>query len=208
MKHKCSPALSSAGARTSPASRGRDCIARLSSAILSSALLLSLSGCSKSDQDQAQKALQGGANDAWICTQVRAAATALDPATVSLIKVSCEPGVVTMTGQVRSKEEREQLIAAARKIDGVKTVVAHIEVNPKAPTGNEIADDLALAAKVRVAIAGQTGVNALKIDVSAHRSVVTLTGTVPSPALKTVAVDAAHSVTGVKGVVDRLAVQR
>lgn len=187
MRRKCSRALLSAGLL---------------------ALSLSLGACSKTDQEQAQKALQGGANDAWICAQVRASAAALDPATVSLIKVSCAPGVVTMTGQVRSKEERGQLIAAARKIDGVKTVVAHIEINAKAPTGNEIADDLTLATKVRVAIAGQTGVNALNIDVSAHRSIVTLSGKVPSPALKTVAVDAARGVTGVKGVVDKLTVQR
>jgi osmotically-inducible protein OsmY len=204
MERGCSAALLSAG----PASRGRDY--RLLSAALSAciALMLALGACSKSDQEQTQRAIERGANDAWICTQIRASATALDPATVSLIKISCAPGVVTMTGQVRSKEEREQLIVAARKVDGVKTLVAHIEINPKAPTGNEIADDLTLATKVRVAIAGQTGVNALKIDVTAHHSVVTLTGKVPSPALKAVAVDAARSVTGVQGVVDKLTVQR
>lgn len=188
------------------AARAKRNAALLSAGVI--ALTLALAACSKSDQEQAQKALQGGANDAWICTQIRASATALDPATVSLIKISCAPGVVTMTGQVRSKQEREQLIDAARKVDGVKTVVAHIEINPKAPTGNEIADDLTLATKVRVAIAGQAGVNALKIDVTAHRSVVTLTGKVPSRALKTVAVDAARSVSGVRGVVDKLAVER
>jgi hyperosmotically inducible periplasmic protein len=187
------------------AARGKDSPALLSAGL---ALILALGACSKSDQEQTQKALERGANDAWICAQIRASATALDPATVSLVKISCAPGLVTMTGQVRSKDEREQLIAAARKVEGVKSLVTHIDINPKAPTGNEIADDLALATKVRVAIAGQTGVNALKIDVTAHRSVVTLTGTVPSPALKLVAVDTARGVTGVKGVVDKLAVQR
>jgi osmotically-inducible protein OsmY len=181
--------------------------ALLSSGILAT-LLLAAAACSKSDQEQTQKALQGGANDAWICTQVRAAATALDPATVSLVKISCAPGVVTMTGQVRSKEEREQLIEAARKVEGVKSVVAHIEINPKAPTGNEIADDLTLATKVRVALAGQTGVNAIKIDVTVHRGVVTLAGNVPSTALRSVAVDTARGVSGVKGVVNKLTVER
>jgi len=172
------------------------------------AFVLALTACSKSDQEQAQKALQGSANDAWICAQIRASATALDPATVSLVKISCAPGVVTMTGQVRSKEEREQLVEAAHKVEGVKSVIVNIQINPKAPTGNEIADDLTVATKVRVALASQTGVNAVKIDVTVHRGVVTLTGSVPSKALRSVAVDAARGVSGVKGVVNKLTVER
>jgi osmotically-inducible protein OsmY len=109
---------------------------------------------------------------------------------------------------VHSAQESEQLAAAARKVDGVKVVDAHLVVNPKAPTGNEIAEDTALAAKVRVAIAGQTGVNAFKINVTAHRGVVTLDGGVPSRAIKTVALDTARGVDGVKGVVDKLEIQR
>lgn len=167
-----------------------------------------LTGCSKSDQEQTQRAIERGAGDAWMCTQVRASATALDPATVSLVKIECAGSTVTMSGQVRSAQELQQLVAAARKVDGVKVVNSRITVNPKAPTGNEIADDVTLAGKVRVAIAGQTGVNALKIDVSAHRGVVTLTGGVPSAAIKTVAVDTARGVNGVKGVVDKLQIQR
>ena|SRR5215469_5814707 len=172
------------------------------------AVLAAVTACSKSDQDQTQRALQQAGGDAWICTQVRSAAAALDPATISLVKVECTKGVVTMSGQVRSGQEREQLIAAAQKVQGVTSVVSHVHVNPKAPTGNEIAGDVAIAAKVHVAIAGQTGVNALKINVSSHNGVVTLGGSVPSPAIKTVAVDAARGVDGVKRVVDKLAVQR
>jgi osmotically-inducible protein OsmY len=169
---------------------------------------LVIAGCSKSDQDQAQRAIERGATDAWICTQVRGSATALDPATVSLVKIECTAGVVTMRGQVRSAQELEQLVKAARHVNGVKVVQVHVAINPKAPTGNEIADDVSLAAQVRVAIAGQTGVNALKIDVSSHRGVVTLEGDVPSRAIETVAVDTARGTSGVKGVVDKLRIQR
>ncbi|MBV8170816.1 MAG: BON domain-containing protein [Candidatus Eremiobacteraeota bacterium] len=175
---------------------------------LAAGALIALSACSKSDQEQTQRALEQAGGDAWICTQVRTAATTLDPATVSLVKIECHSGTVTMDGQVRSAQEREQLVAAARNVQGVKSVVTHVRVNPKAPTGNEIADDVALEAKVHVAIAGQTGVNALKINVSSHKGVVTLDGTVPSPAIKTVALEAARGVNGVKRVVDKLAVQR
>jgi osmotically-inducible protein OsmY len=167
-----------------------------------------LVACSKSDQDQTQRTIERSAGDAWLCAQARAAATALDPATVSLVKIECSPGTVALRGEVRSAQERDQLIAAVGKIDGVKAVFAQIRVNPKAPTGNEIADDVTLATKVHVALAGQTGVNALKIGVAVHNGVATLTGDVPSPAIKTVAVDATRGVKGIKGVVDKLEVQR
>jgi len=175
---------------------------------LALALMLGLAACSRSDQQQAQRAIERGAGDALICAQVRTSATALDPATVSLVKIECTAGNVAMSGQVRSAQERDQLIRAAREVQGVKSVTADIKINPKAPTGNEIADDVTLATKVRVAIAGQTGVNALKIGVVAHRGVITLTGDVPSPAVKSVAYDTARGVAGVKGVVDKLEVRR
>ena len=124
------------------------------------------------------------------------------------MKISCARGVVTLKGQVRSAQERSQLEAATRKVDGVRAVNTEIAINPKAPTGNEIADDLTLAAKVRVALAGQTGLNAFKLNISAHRGVVTLEGSVASQALKSVALDTARGVNGVKGVVDKLSVQR
>lgn len=169
---------------------------------------LSLNACTKSEQEQAQQQIQNQAGDAWTCTQVRAGATELDPATVSLVKISCAGGVVTMQGQVRSAQERAQLINIARKVKDVRRVKSEIAVNPKAPTGNEIADDVALAARVQVALAGQTGVNAFEIGVSAHRGIVTLTGTVPTRSVKTVALDTARSVSGVKGIVDKIQVHR
>src|ERR1700694_4401603 len=123
------------------------------------ASIVAFAGCSKAEQAQTQKQIQRQASDAWTCTQVRAAATELDPATVSLIKISCAQGVVKLQGQVSSAQEQAELATAARKVDGVRTVIVNVTVNPKAPTGNEIADDLGIAAKVRVALAGQTGTN-------------------------------------------------
>ena len=181
---------------------------RLAIAFAGALAVACASACSKADQDQTSQAISRSASDVWLCAQVRAKATELDPATVSLIKVSCTKGFVSMAGQVRSTQEREQLEEAVGKIDGVKGTAFIIAVNPKAPTGNEIADNVALEAKVRLALAGQTGVNAFKLHVSAHHGVVTLTGSVPSASLRTVARDTARGVHGVKGVVDDLSVER
>ncbi len=175
---------------------------------LAAAIGLALVACSKTDQQEAQRELQRQSADLWMCTQVRAAATALDPATIQLLSITCAHGTVTLQGVVRSAQERSQLEAAARKVQGVHRVTVKIAVNPNAPTGNELAEDAALGTRVRFALAQQTGMNAFKLDVDVHRGVVTLSGAVPSRAVKTVALDTVRSVDGVKGVVDKVKIQR
>ncbi|HEV2038235.1 MAG TPA: BON domain-containing protein, partial [Candidatus Eremiobacteraceae bacterium] len=77
-------------------------------------------------------------------------------------------------------------------------------VNPKAPTAEEIANDLSLQAKVKTALAAQTGVNALKVQVSVHSGVVLLEGSVPSKTVHDLVVETARGVSGVHRVVDHL----
>jgi len=175
---------------------------------LAATLALALAGCSKTDQEEAQRELQRQSSDLWICAQVRTAATALDPATVQLLSVSCAHRVVTLQGQVRTATERAQLEAAAKKVKGVTRVDMKVAINPNAPTGNEVAEDLALDGKVRLALAQQTGMNAFKFDVQVHRGVVTLSGTAPSRAVKSVAIETVRGIDGVKGVVDKVTVKK
>lgn len=175
---------------------------------LATIVVLALGACSKADQEEAQRELQRQSADLLICAQVRAAATALDPATVQLLNISCAHAAVTLQGQVRSAAERAQLEAAAKKVNGVKRVIMKVAVNPNAPTGNEVAEDLALDGRIRFALAQQTGMNAFKFDVVVHRGVVTLSGTVPSRTIKTLALDTVRGVDGVKSVVDKVKVQK
>ena len=175
---------------------------------LATLFALGLVACSKTDQEEAQRELQRQSTDLFICAQVRTAATTLDPATIQLVNITCTHAKVTLQGQVRSEAERAQLEAAAKKVKGVKGVIMKVAINPNAPTGNEVAEDLALDGKIRLALAQQTGMNAFKFDVEVHRGVVTLTGTVPSRAVKAVALDTVRTVDGVKGVVDKVKVQK
>ena len=175
---------------------------------LATLFMLALGACSRTDQEEAQRELQSQSADLLICAQVRAAATTLDPATVQLLNVSCAHGSVTLQGQVRNVAERTQLLAATKKVKGVKRVIMKVAINPNAPTGNEIAEDLTLDGRVRLALGQQTGMNAFKLDVTVHRGVVTLSGTVPSRTVKTLALETVRGVDGVKGVVDRVKVQK
>jgi osmotically-inducible protein OsmY len=168
------------------------------------AFIVALSGCTASQQERAKST----ANDAFIAAQVRAKIAAVDPATVSLVQIGVENRRVTLEGQVHSDQERARVDQAVRGITGVAGIDDRLRVNPKAPTANEIAADLELQTRVQAAIAAQTGVNALKINVSAHNGVVMLGGTVASNTIHTLVTQTVRSVSGVARIVDRLRLQR
>jgi osmotically-inducible protein OsmY len=162
--------------------------------------MVALSGCSSSQQERAKSDM----NDAFIAAQIHTKLVAIDPATVSLVKVDVAQGVVTLSGQVHSQTERDKVDEAARSVSGVKRVNDRLAVNPKAPTANEIAGDVSLQAKVKAALAAQTGVNALKVAVSVHAGVVALEGTYASAALHEVILETVRGVRGVRRIEDRL----
>jgi osmotically-inducible protein OsmY len=159
--------------------------------------------CSPAQQQSAKRT----ADDALIAAQARAAITAIDPATVTLVSLSVRDGIVSLSGEVPSPAERTRIERVVRGIAGVRGVRDRLRINPKAPTAREIADDLALQARIQAALAAQTGVNALRVGVSVHRRVATLTGSVPNATVHALVVQTARGVHGVARVVDRLRVQ-
>lgn len=168
------------------------------------AITMAALGCTASQQERAKST----ANDALIAAQVRTKIATIDPATVSLVKVEVENRRVSLSGQVHSDQERSQVDQAVRSIAGISGVDDRLQVNPKAPTANEIAADLELQTRVQAALAAQTGVNALKINVSAHGGAVTLGGTVASSTVHALVIQTARGVPGVARVIDRLRIQR
>ena len=163
-----------------------------------------LAGCTASQQQRARSDV----NDAVMTAQIKAKIAAIDTATLSLVNVDVNHGAVTLTGQVHSETERIKVDAAARSVSGITRFDDRIIVNPKAPTAEEVANDLALEAKVKTALTAQTGVNALKVQVSAHGGVVLLEGTVASKALHEVIIETTRDVHGVRRVIDHLRLER
>jgi hyperosmotically inducible protein len=159
--------------------------------------------CTPSQQQQAKST----ANDAFLTAQVKTRIAAIDPTTLSLVTVDVSNARATLTGQVPSLSEKVKIDQAVRGISGIVSVKDRLRVNPRAPTAKQIEADVSLQARVQTALAAQTGINALKIGVSAHDGVVVLTGTVPNGTVRTLAVQTAQGVSGVQRVIDRLKVQ-
>jgi predicted small secreted protein len=70
-----------------------------------------------------------------------------------------------------------------------------------------VIDDAAITTKVKSAVLAEPGLKSLQINVDTKDAVVTLSGTVDTPALKDRAVQIAQSVQGVKSVTDNLSVK-
>ena len=142
--------------------------------------------------------------DGLLAAKVRAEVVAVDVDAATHLGVHVQDGDVTLRGVVRTEAERSKIDVAVRKVDGVKALHDDIHINPKASSFS--GGDFALAAHATATLAAQTGINAANIRVSAQNGVVTLTGSVPSPSIKTTAVESVEHLSGVKRVVDRLRV--
>lgn len=70
-----------------------------------------------------------------------------------------------------------------------------------------VVDDAAITTKVKSAVLAEPGLKSLQINVDTKDAVVTLSGTVDTPELKSRAVQIAQSVQGVKSVNDNLSVK-
>ena len=173
-------------------------------AAVAAAAAIALAGCTQSDRNQTQAA----ANDEFIAAQVHAKALAIDAATVTLLHVTCVNGIVTLEGRISSAKERAAIEAAARTVDGVHDVIDHVAIDPRAPTGAQMEADLALAARIKAALAAQIGVNAASVHVDVHRGVVTLTGTLPTPAHREVADETVRGIRGVVRLIDEIAITK
>lgn len=186
-------------------------------------------------------------NDAWITTQIHAKFFADADVKGRNIDVDTSSGVVTLSGEVHSANERAQALAKAKSVDGVTRVVDKLTLTPGDPPASAEARDKADKAKDKIeGTAGKakaewpkkkaegkdamdrtgtaitdtwittkiqskyfldTDVKGINIDVDTKDGVVTLTGSVGSPAVQKEAVALARSTDGVKQVVDKLVVK-
>ena len=70
-----------------------------------------------------------------------------------------------------------------------------------------VVDDAAITTKVKTAVLAEPGLKSLQINVDTKDAVVTLSGTVDTPELKSRAIQIAQGVQGVKSVNDNLSVK-
>jgi hyperosmotically inducible protein len=133
------------------------------------------------------------------------------------IEVSHHDGVVTLTGNVDTPDQKEQALALARTTEGVHDVVDRIATRTgsgqgDAPdvdrTAGEAVDDASVTRHVKARLLDDEIVRGLHIDVDTKQGVVYLTGTVRSEQERDRALELARSAPGVRDVQANLKIQR
>ena len=130
------------------------------------------------------------------------------------IEIGVSGAEVSLSGTVEKANTQELAPQAAKSVKGVEKVDNRIQVGATSVSKAKVSADRTatklknslLEAKVKARLFDQVGGNALKISVEASGGVVRLTGTVPTPEIRTTAVDTARKTGGVKRVHDALSV--
>src|SRR5262245_59714953 len=125
------------------------------------------------------------------------------------IEVTTKDGVVTLSGNINSQEEKDRAMEIARTTKGVKSVVDMRAVRTSAESGDapeperivgEHVDDAVISASVKTRLLEDPMVKGSKIDVDTRAGVVFLTGSVHSQEESDRAVEIARGTDHVKDV--------
>jgi hyperosmotically inducible protein len=150
-----------------------------------------------------------------ITTEVKAKLIADPVVSAAEIQVETHEGVVTLKGNIDSKEAKQHALDLARSTRGVRKVKDLIEV--RLPSGEGEApkpgrtigvtiDDAVLTMRVKRRLLDDPGVKALKIDVDTREGIVYLTGSVATEDMRLEAIKQARNTDGVKEVLANLKV--
>lgn len=160
-------------------------------------------------------------SDPGITTSVKTQLMADELVKARNINVDTKDHVVTLTGTVQSAAEEAKALQIARSTKGVTDVVDNIVIGPEpgaAPTTGladtpigtaaaEAVTDAGITTQVKTRLLADPDVSGLRIDVDTRDRVVTLSGTVSTPAEKARALDLAGKVDNVMRVEDKLTVR-
>ncbi len=134
------------------------------------------------------------------------------------INVTTRDGIVTLSGTVDSEARRNLAIRIARDTQGVREVVAELEVKPTETladkareharqsflTTKRVMTDSWITMKVYSSLTFESGIDTSRIKVNTQNGVVSLSGKVRSESEHRRILETTRSVVGVKKVVDKL----
>ncbi|PLR41132.1 molecular chaperone OsmY [Chimaeribacter californicus] len=124
------------------------------------------------------------------------------------ISVDTTHGVVTLSGFVASQAEADQAVAAAKKVEGVKSVSDKLHVrDAKEQSPKAYAGDTATTGEVKAKLLADDIVPSRHVKVITTEGVVQLTGTVENQAQSDRAESVAKAVDGVKSVKNDLQIK-
>ena len=144
--------------------------------------------------------------DDTVTTAAVKSALIADPVTKAhQIDVETFKGTVQLNGFVDTSASKEHATEVARKQKGVTAVRNNLTVKTD---GSSVADDSAITAKVKSALAGDPRTKAHQVNVEVREGVVQLSGFVDNSEAKSTAEELARAVDNVKSVDNEIDVKK
>ena len=180
----------------------------LGTALMSgSALAASTTDSAGAKIDSSMKKVDNYMGDSAITAKVKSALVDDKAIKSSDISVTTNAGVVTLSGFVGSQAEAEQAVAAATKVEGVKSVSDKLHTkDSKDQSVKGYAGDSATTASVKAKLLADDIVPSRNVKVETTDGVVQLSGAVKDQAQSDRAESVAKTVDGVKSVKNDLKV--
>lgn len=147
-------------------------------------------------------------DDSGVTAKVKAALVDSDAIKSTDISVETHQGVVTLSGFVPSQDQAEMAVAAAKKIEGVKSVSDKLHVKDSTEASvSGYAGDAATTSEIKAKLLADDIVPSRNVKVETTNGVVQLSGTVKNQAQSERAEGIAKAIDGVKSVKNDLSVK-
>lgn len=154
------------------------------------------------------KKVSGYMDDSGVTAKVKAALVNDDAIKSTDISVKTDSGVVTLSGFVSSQDQAELAVAAAKKVEGVKSISDKLQVKDSTKSSvSGYASDTATTSKIKAKLLADDIVPSRNVKVATSNGVVQLSGTVKSQAQSERAESIAKALDGVKSVKNDLVVK-
>ena len=158
--------------------------------------------------DSSMKSVGGYMDDSGVTAKVKAALVDNDAIKSTDISVKTHSGVVTLSGFVPSQDQAELAVAAAKKVEGVKSVSDKLHVKDSTKVSvSGYAGDTATTSEIKAKLLADDIVPSRNVKVETTNGVVQLSGTVKSQAQSERAESIAKAIDGVKSVKNDLTVK-
>ncbi|KQN58034.1 molecular chaperone OsmY [Erwinia sp. E602] len=158
--------------------------------------------------DSSMKSVGNYMDDSGVTAKVKAALVDNEAIKSTDISVKTHDGVVTLSGFVTSQDQAELAVAAAKKVEGVKSVSdkLHVKDSTKA-TASGYAGDAATTTEIKAKLLADDIVPSRNVKVETTNGVVQLSGSVKTEAQSERAEGIAKAIDGVKSVKNDLTVK-
>ena len=186
--------------------------AMIQSLVLVSAASMLLTACGRSPEvvqaSAAVTTVGTEIDDSVVTTKVKSALLG-DPEIKSLdVKVETRKGKVQLSGFVDSQVRMDNIIALARKVEGVKDIENGMSLKDGKATVGNVVDDSILTGRVKTALLADVHVKSLDVAVVSRKGEVLLSGYVDNQSQIDRAVQVAGAVDGAQSVKSEMSIKK